>query len=68
MSVQVVPVQVVVWGMESGPAGRGRPVQIGTEVVGVAENVADVFRLIGGVGLTGRVDVVWHCGGAGDWQ
>ena len=68
MSNTTTATKVVVWGMESGPQGAGRPVQAGRDDIGIAENLADVFRLIEEAGITTGIDLIWRHGDADTWD
>ena len=64
---------VVVFGVESGPTGPGRPVAVGGRIVGTARNYADVERLIDRAGLADlvRADptiVAWRGGDPDHWR
>ena len=63
---------VIVWGVESGPDGTGRRVQIGRNVIAIAESYADVEQLLKMAGLTEWVQldptiVEWYDGGPAVW-
>ncbi|WP_225447248.1 hypothetical protein [Streptacidiphilus sp. PB12-B1b] len=64
---------VVVFAVESGPDGPGRPVAVGGTVIGSARNYADVERLIDRAGLADlvRADptiVAWRGGDPDRWS
>lgn len=64
---------VVVFGVENGPAGPGRPVAVGGHLVGTARNYADVEQLIDRAGLADlvRADptiVAWRGGDPDRWR
>ena len=52
---------------ESGPQGPGRPVQIGSEDVGIAESWDDLDRLLQQHGVPPEVPVLWRGGDADTW-
>jgi hypothetical protein len=63
---------VIVWGLEQGPDGAGRRVQIGRNVIAIAESHADVEQLLKMAGLTEWVEldptiVQWREGGPEVW-
>lgn len=63
---------VVVLGLERGPDGTGRRVQIGRNVIAIAESRADVDQLLRMAGLTEWVEldptiVEWRGGGPEVW-
>ena len=57
---------VIVWGMESGPAGAGRPIEVNGEEIGIAATPEDVPRLLDWAGIGSEVEVRWH-GDADCW-
>ena len=70
-SLELEPL-VIVWGVESGPDGTGRRVQIGRNVIAIAESYADVEQLLKMAGLTEWVEldpsiVEWCDGGPSVW-
>jgi hypothetical protein len=62
------PPRVVVFPMESGPQGPGRPVQVGSQDVGIAESWDDVDRLLQEHGVPPQAPVLWRGGGADIWE
>lgn len=63
---------VIVLPPETGPDGTGRRVQLGHNVVALAESLADVEKLLDMAGLTEWFEldptiVEWRLGGPDDW-
>lgn len=63
---------VVVLPPETGSAGTGRRVQLGRQVVALAESRDDVYRLLDMAGLTEWVEldptiIEWKLGGPDVW-
>lgn len=63
---------VVVLAPETGSAGTGRRVQLGRNIVALAESRADVDQLLDMAGLTEWVGldptiIEWRLGGPDDW-
>ncbi|MHA6760216.1 hypothetical protein [Streptacidiphilus sp. PAMC 29251] len=63
---------VIILGPERGPDGTGRRVQIGRNVIAIAESRSDVDQLMKMAGLTEWVEldpsiVEWRGGGPDEW-
>lgn len=65
--MSVLRARVIVWPMESGPAGPGRPVEIDGREAGIAQDWADVDRIVAAAGLDPSTPVVWRGGGPNVW-